>query len=239
MVWPNHSTAASWNAGTRSNIRLVCQNIYGTKIFIYFAVCLKHCTSTKALGSVTPYERDFIEKSPSLPTRPNGSSKSGSTTPLAPNWTLWKRNLDGQGMMLIYWLVKISITVERDVKFVSPTIIVNTLPPTQLRVHNETSTGTASSPTSCSTLSSTTSCGTSSCAKRSKRFSSGASTAPAYLYSRRCTARCFTLYAYRANPQRWTFRGAPFRTYFVRSTRILLATTIMHVIATSIPKPRA
>ena len=163
------------------------------------AVWFKNHTSTKTSGSVAHYERDFIEKSLTLPTRPNGGSKSGSTTPLAPNWTLWNRNLD-EGMVLIYWLVKISITVERDVKFVSPTIIVNTLPPTQLHVHNETSTGTASSPTSCSTLSSTTSCGTSTCAKRSKRFSSGASTAPAYFYSRRCTARCFTLYAYRANP---------------------------------------
>ena len=164
------------------------------------AVWFKNRTSTKASGSAAPYERDFIEKSLTLPTRPNGGSKSGSTTRLAPNWTLWNRNLDGQGMMLIYWLVKFFITVERDVKFVSPTMIVNTLPPTQLRVHNETSTDTTSSPTNCSTLSSTTSWGTSSCAKRSKRFSSDASTAPAYLYSCRCTARCFTLYAYRANP---------------------------------------
>ena len=39
--------------------------------------------------------------------------------------------------------------------------------------------------------------------------------------------------------QRWTFGGAPFRTYFVCRTRILLATTTMHVIATSIPKPSA
>ena len=30
---------------------------------IYFAVRLKICTSTKALKSVTPYERDLIEKS--------------------------------------------------------------------------------------------------------------------------------------------------------------------------------
>ena len=164
------------------------------------AVWFKNCMSTKASGSVAPYERDFIEKSLTFPMRPNGGSKSGSTTPLAPNWTLWNRNLEGQGMMLIYWLVQNFITVERDVKFVSPTIIVNILPPTQLRVHNETSTGTASSPTSCPTLSSTTSWGTSTCAKRSKRSSSGALTTPAYLYSRRCAARCFTLYVYRANP---------------------------------------
>jgi hypothetical protein len=40
---------------------------------------------------------------------------------------------------------------------------------------------------------------------------------------------------------RWTFRvaAAPLRTYFVRSTRILLATTTMHVIATSVPNHRA
>jgi hypothetical protein len=38
---------------------------------------------------------------------------------------------------------QIFITVERDVKFVSPTIIVNTLPPIQLLVHNDTSTGAA------------------------------------------------------------------------------------------------
>ena len=61
--------------------------------------------------------------------------------------------------MLVYWLVIIFITVERYVKFVSPTIIVNRLPPTQLRVHNDTSTGTACT-TSCTTLSSATSCGT-------------------------------------------------------------------------------
>ena len=79
--------------------------------------------------------------------------------------------------MLIYSPVKISISVEPDFKFVSPTIIVNRLPPTQLRVHNDTRTGTACS-TSCSTLSSTTYCGTSTCAKRAKRSGCGASTIP-------------------------------------------------------------
>ena len=44
---------------------------------IYSAIWLKNRTSTKALGSVTTYKRDFIEKSPTLPTRPNGGSKSG------------------------------------------------------------------------------------------------------------------------------------------------------------------
>ena len=59
---------------------------------------------------------------------------------------------------------------------------------TQVRAQNDTSIGTAC------TRSSATYCGTSTCAKRSKRSGCGASTTSTCLYSRRCTARCFTLY---------------------------------------------
>ena len=216
MLWPSHSTTAQRTPAIQCQVSLPKLLWAGG---IYFAVWLKICTSTKALGSVTPYECDFIEKGPILPTRPNGGSKFGSTTPLAPN------------------------SVEHDFKFVSPTIIVNRLPPTQLRVHNDTRTGTACS-TSCSTLSNTTSCGTSTCAKRSRRSGcqmlhtvrlscelvKSAKESKSNRLSRRVVFQSLL---------RWTFRVAPFRTYFVRSTRILLATTTMDVIATSIPKHHA
>ena len=161
----------------------------------------------------------------------------------------------------IHWSVKKFITVERDVKFISPTIIVNTLPPTQLPVHNDTSTCSACSPTSCSTLSRTT-------VLRYKHMRQALqvlrlrclnhprvslfpqmhlqvlhtlrlSCKPVKSANESKTNRLSPRVVFQSL-QRWSFRSAPFRTYYVRSTRILLATsTTTHVIATSIPKYRA
>ena len=62
---------------------------------IYFAVWLKICTSTKALESVAPYERDFIE-------RPNIAN--------APEWgqQVWVYNTSGAKSDA----VEVEVTVE-------------------------------------------------------------------------------------------------------------------------------
>ena len=67
---------------------------------------------------------------------PSGDSKSGSTIPqvasldaraLQARWVGY--DTDSTHAHRIYWPGKNSITVKRNIKFVSPTIIVNTLPP--------------------------------------------------------------------------------------------------------------
>ena len=85
MVWPNLSTAASCNARARSFTKPVYAKVYRPK----FSVWLKNCTFTKALESVTPYERLYEEK-PNLTDVPecSGGNKFGFTTPLGPSWTL-------------------------------------------------------------------------------------------------------------------------------------------------------
>jgi hypothetical protein len=102
---------------------------------IQFAVWLKNCTSTKMLGVSTPHEQLYNEK-----------TNLGNV----PEWgqNVWVYNLDGLKLDTqakqarwvgydtnsmhahhVYWSDKNSITVERNVKFVSLTVIISTLPP--------------------------------------------------------------------------------------------------------------
>jgi hypothetical protein len=102
---------------------------------IQFAVWLKNRTSTKMLGISMPHERLYSQK-------PNLGN--------VPEWgqTVWVYNPDGLKLdtqlkqarwvgydansmhaHCIYWSDKNSITVEHNVKFILPTVVVNTLPP--------------------------------------------------------------------------------------------------------------
>ncbi len=109
------------------------KNLWGKAL--QFAVWLKNRTSTKALGTITPYKQLYRQK-------PNLSKL------LEWGQTIWVHNpsgskLDAQGLQAqwvgynansththhVYWPGKNTVSVEWNVKFVSPTIVINTLPP--------------------------------------------------------------------------------------------------------------
>jgi transposase InsO family protein len=101
---------------------------------IHFAIWLKNRTSTKALGSVTPFERLYGEK-PDLGNVPEWGqqvwvhSSTGSkldTRGLQARWVGY--DADSTHAHRVYWPEKNSISVERDVKFVSPFTSINILP---------------------------------------------------------------------------------------------------------------
>ena len=102
---------------------------------ILFAVWLKNRTSTKALGNVTPYQRLYGEK-PNLANVPewgqqvwvhNPSGTKLDARALQARWVGY--NADSTHAHRVYWPGKNSVSVERNVKFVSPNVTINTLPP--------------------------------------------------------------------------------------------------------------
>src|SRR6266849_7061538 len=91
--------------------------------------------STKALGSMTPYEKLYGEK-PNLANVPewgqqvwvyNPAGSKLDARALQAQWVGY--NADSTHAHCIYWPGKNSISVERNVKFVLPTIVINTQPP--------------------------------------------------------------------------------------------------------------
>ena len=102
---------------------------------ILHAVWLKNRTSTKALGAVTPYEKLYKMK-PNLANVPEWGQSvwvynpDGSKLDARAKQARWVGyDADSTHAHRVYWPGKNSITVERNVKFVSPTIIVSTQPP--------------------------------------------------------------------------------------------------------------
>ena len=102
---------------------------------ILFAVWLKNRTSTKALGNVTPFEKLYGQK-PNLANVPewgqqvwvyNAAGSKLDARALQARWVGY--DADSTHAHRVYWPGKNSVTVERNVKFVSPTIVINTLPP--------------------------------------------------------------------------------------------------------------
>src|SRR6267142_6433603 len=102
---------------------------------VLHVVWLKNHTSTKGLGTVTPYEKLYKEK-PNLGNVPewgqsvwvhNPSRSKLDAQAKQARWVGY--NTDSTHAHHMYWPGKNSISVEHNVKFISPTIIINTLPP--------------------------------------------------------------------------------------------------------------
>ena len=102
---------------------------------IHFAIWVKNCTSTKALGLVTPYERLYSEK-PNFTNVPewgqqvwvyNPSSTKLDTQALQAQWVGY--DADSTHAHQVYWPGKNSVSVESNIKFVLPSIVINTQPP--------------------------------------------------------------------------------------------------------------
>jgi hypothetical protein len=102
---------------------------------VRYAVWLKNCTSTKAIGNITPYKRLYGEK-PNLGGIPKWgqhvwvhdvtNSKLDARARQA-HWVGY--DTDSMHAHRIYWPNTKHISVECDIKFVSPSIVVHTLPP--------------------------------------------------------------------------------------------------------------
>jgi len=102
---------------------------------IQFAVWLKNHTSTKALGNVTPHKWLNKEK-PNFAKVPkwgqqvwiyNASGTKLDLQALQARWVGYDAN--STHAHRVYWPGKNSVTVEHDIKFMLPTIVINTLPP--------------------------------------------------------------------------------------------------------------
>ncbi len=102
---------------------------------INFAVWLKNCMSTKALGNITPYERLYGQK-PNLGNVPEWGqhvwvhSSKGSKLEAQATQAQWVGyDADSTHAHRIYWPNTKRISVERNVKFVPSTITVHSPPP--------------------------------------------------------------------------------------------------------------
>jgi transposase InsO family protein len=102
---------------------------------IKFAVWLKNRTSTKTLGNVTPYERLYGQKpnlsgvpewGQSVWVRKPASSKLDARATQA-RWVGF--DADSTHAHRIYWPNTKRISIERDIKFVPPSVIVHSSPP--------------------------------------------------------------------------------------------------------------
>ena len=102
---------------------------------ICFSVWLKNCTLTKALRNITPFERLYGQKPNFARVLEWGQqvwvhNSAGSkldTCRLQAQWVGY--DADSTHAHCIYWPGKNTVSVEHDVKFVPPTITINTLPP--------------------------------------------------------------------------------------------------------------